>query len=206
MARWLRANLPASITAFSSTSITVGREGSREGGSLYAQGHRGDANQPHDAPGPVPCAPAPAIQFHDAPGSPGGDRAPKSQTSPWSCFLVLGGGRAFRVGGAASGLAAVPRPCCCGSWCGRRRPCGCRIQTTARRLRGVPQGPAHWRPPVHLPCVKTIAEAKVMLGTPLVLADWTPSRSRRQGRREARERAEDKSTGGAPTHRNRHRH
>ena len=43
---------------------------------------------------------------------------------------------------------------------------GCRIQTTARRLRGVPQGPAHWRPPVHLPCVKTIAEAKVMLGTP----------------------------------------
>ena len=47
------------------------------------------------------------------------------------------------------------------------------------------------------PCsvAKTIADAKMMLDTlqkstpPLVLADWTPSRSKRQGRREARERA-----------------
>ena len=35
--------------------------------AVYAQGRRGDAIQPHDAPGPVPCAPAPAIQPHDAP-------------------------------------------------------------------------------------------------------------------------------------------
>ena len=28
--------------------------------------------------------------------------------------------------------------------------------------------------PAHFPCVKTIAENKVMLDTPLVLADWNP--------------------------------
>ena len=47
------------------------------------------------------------------------------------------------------------------------------------------------------PCsvAKTIADAKMMLDTlqklapPLVLADWAPSRSRRQGRREAKGRA-----------------
>ena len=27
--------------------------------AVYAQGRRGDAIQPHDAPGPVPCAPCP---------------------------------------------------------------------------------------------------------------------------------------------------